>query len=116
MADNLDVALTGQRYSAIIDGKANSPGTVECTLVGRHCESGDKLIDKVSLPTPAVTDLIVMLATGAYSFTLANNYNGAFIPPVVFVEDGHCTEVSRRQSFDDVLALQRPLAAPLGGD
>lgn len=109
MADNLDVALTGQRYEALIDGRAQEPGTVTCTVVGRQCESGDKLIDEIQLPTPAVGDLVVMLATGAYSYTMANNYNGAYIPPGILVEDGACHEASRRQNFEDVLALQRPL-------
>ncbi len=109
MADNLDVALTGQRYEALVDGRARSPGTVTCTVVGRQCESGDKLIEEISLPDPAAGDLLVMLVTGAYSYTMANNYNGAYIPPLIFAEGGNCHEATRRQRFQDILALQHPL-------
>lgn len=107
MADNLDVALTGQRYEAFVDGRALDGGDATYDVVGRHCESGDTLIRDIELPRPAVGDLLVMPVTGAYSFTMANNYNGALIPPVIFVENGSATLVVRRQTFDDVVALHR---------
>lgn len=109
MADNLDVALTGQRYEAILDGRATSTPGTSCTVVGRQCESGDVLVREARLATPAVGDLLALLVTGAYSYTTANNYNGAYIPPLVFVEGGEAYEASRRQTFEDVLALQRRL-------
>lgn len=109
MADNLDVALTGQRYEAILDGRAQMAPGATCTVVGRQCESGDTLIDGARLATPAVGDLLVLLVTGAYAYTLANNYNGAYLPPLVFVERGQMYEVARRQTFEDVVALQRRL-------
>ena len=75
MGDNLEVALFGQRFEA---GIANRLGPVEgaerVMVVGRHCESGDVLIDGVDLDAPAVGDLLVVPATGAYCFTMANNY------------------------------------------
>lgn len=109
MADNLDVALTGQRYEAIVDGRAGAaPGTT-CTLVGRQCESGDTLIDGARLATPEVGDLLALLVTGAYAYTMANNYNGSYLPPLVLVENGQAYEAARRQTFEDVVALQRRL-------
>jgi diaminopimelate decarboxylase len=108
MADNLDVALTGQRYEAFVDGRVLERGDATYDVVGRHCESGDTLIHGIDLPRPVVGDLLVMPVTGAYSFTMANNYNGALIPPVIFLEDGTSTPVVRRQTFDDVVALHRP--------
>lgn len=107
MADNLDVALTGQRYVAILDGRAGAAPTTACTIVGRQCESGDTLIDGAHLAEPAVGDLLAMLVTGAYSYTMANNYNGAYLPPLILVEDGEMYEAARRQTFEDVVALQR---------
>jgi diaminopimelate decarboxylase len=107
MADNLDIALTGQRYEAVIDGRVFEPGDTSCVVVGRQCESGDTLINGIDLPSPKVGDLLVMPVTGAYSFTMANNYNGALIPPVVFVENGESTLVVRRQTFDDVVSLHQ---------
>jgi diaminopimelate decarboxylase len=116
MADNLDIALTGQRYEAVIDGRVLEPGTTSCVVVGRQCESGDTLIRDIDLPDPKVGDLLVMPVTGAYAFTMANNYNGALIAPVVFVENGASTLVVRRQTFDDVVALHRSFSVPLVTD
>ncbi len=102
MADNLEVALYGQRFAAVIDGRAGSGRPVE--LVGRHCESGDRLISGVSLPEPAPGDLVAIPVTGAYCFTMANNYNGALRPPVVFCRDGDARAVVRRETYADLLA------------
>ncbi len=87
--DNLEVALYGQRFEAGVAGPAGLDarrGGV--TVVGRHCESGDVLIDGVRLDGPRVGDLLAVPATGAYCFTMANNYNGNRRIPVVFVADG----------------------------
>jgi diaminopimelate decarboxylase len=109
MADNLDIALTGQRYEAAIDGRVGQPGTTNCVVVGRQCESGDTMIDGIDLPDPMVGDLLVVPVTGAYAYTMANNYNGARIPPVIFVENGEAREAVRRQTFDDVMSLHKSL-------
>jgi diaminopimelate decarboxylase len=113
MADNLDIALTGQRYESVIDGRVLEFGDTSCVVVGRQCESGDTLIDGIDLPNPKVGDLLVMPVTGAYSFTMANNYNGAMIAPVVFVENGESTLVVRRQTFDDLASLHQSIRKPL---
>jgi diaminopimelate decarboxylase len=88
MADNIDAAYTGQRYEATIANRAASPMTDFVDVVGRHCESGDCLIGGVWLPSSQVDDLLAIATTGAYSYTMANNYNGALKEPVVLVEDG----------------------------
>lgn len=102
MGDNLEVALYGQRFVAAIDGRAGTGEPVE--LVGRHCESGDRLISGVPLPDPAPGDLIAIPVTGAYCFTMANNYNGALRPPVVFCDGGQARVVVRRETYADLLA------------
>jgi diaminopimelate decarboxylase len=73
-------------------------------LVGRHCESGDVLIDAVRLADPRVGDLLGVPTTGAYCFTMANNYNGTRRIPVVFVADGAARLVVRRETWADLLA------------
>ena len=113
MADNLDVALTGQRYEAFVVGRVLDDSDASYDVVGRQCESGDTLIRCVDLPRPSVGDLLVMPVTGAYSYTMANNYNGALIPPVIFVENGKSTPVVRRQTFDDVVALHQSTKGPV---
>jgi diaminopimelate decarboxylase len=106
MADNMDIALTQQRYEAVIAGRPLAAGNVRCDVVGRQCESGDRFIEGIDLPDPVVGDLVAVPATGAYSYTMANNYNGARRPPVVFIEHGEAHAVVRRETFDDMLHLQ----------
>jgi diaminopimelate decarboxylase len=72
--------------------------------VGRHCESGDVLVEDVRLPRPRVGDLLAVPATGAYCFTMANNYNGNRRIPVVFAGHGEARLVVRRETWDDLLA------------
>lgn len=102
MADNLEVSLYGQRFEATV---ANRVGGGDLyALVGRHCESGDILIDGVALQDPQVGDIIAVPVTGAYCLSMANNYNGARRPPVVFCRDGVARAVVRRETYEDLLA------------
>ncbi len=104
MGDNLEVALYGQRFEAGIASRIDAPGGETVTLVGRHCESGDVLVDGVRLDAPRVGDLIGVPATGAYCHTMANNYNGNRRIPVVFAAGGAARLVVRRESWADLLA------------
>jgi diaminopimelate decarboxylase len=104
MGDNLEVALFDQRFEAAIADRLESNGGEQVTVVGRHCESGDVLVDGVRLSAPRVGDLLVVPATGAYCFTMANNYNGTCRIPVVFVADGAARPVVRRETWADLLA------------
>jgi diaminopimelate decarboxylase len=108
MADNLDAALTGQPFEAAIATRMTVPPDEVVDLVGRQCESGDRLVAGLALPGPAVGDLVVMPVTGAYTYTLANNYNGALRPPVVFCRDGQARLVAERDTHEHVLALHAP--------
>jgi diaminopimelate decarboxylase len=104
MGDNLEVALFGQRFEAAIADRLEPGHGEQATVVGRHCESGDVLVDGVDLDAPRVGDLLAVPATGAYCFTMANNYNGTRRIPVVFVSDGAAREVVRRETWADLLA------------
>ena len=108
MADNLDAALTGQGFEAAVATRMNARPDEITQLVGRQCESGDLLVDRLPLPAPRVGDLIAMPVTGAYTYTLANNYNGALRPPIVFCRDGNARVVAERETHEHVLALHRP--------
>jgi diaminopimelate decarboxylase len=101
MADNMEVALYGQHFEAAIVDRPGSGAPVE--LVGRHCESGDRLISGLRLPDPQPGDVVAVPVTGAYCFTLANNYNGALRPPVIFCHGGDARVVVRRETFADLL-------------
>ncbi|MFC7493308.1 MULTISPECIES: diaminopimelate decarboxylase [unclassified Nocardioides] len=107
MGDNLEVALFGQRFEAGIVGRFDGVGVERVTVVGRHCESGDVLIDGTDLSSPAVGDVLAVAATGAYCFTMANNYNGTRRIPVVFAREGRARLVVRRETWDDLMARDR---------
>ena len=102
MGDNLEVSLTGQRFEATIVNRVGGGQTV--TVVGRHCESGDQLSDGVALRDPVVGDLLAVPVTGAYCYTMSNQYNGARRVPVVFARNGFARLVVRRDSWADLLA------------
>jgi len=102
MADNLEVALVGQRFEATIADRVG--GGQEVSVVGRHCESGDVLSDRVPLREPRVGDLLAIPVTGAYCFTLSNNYNGARRIPVVFADAGRAGLAVRRETWEELLA------------
>jgi diaminopimelate decarboxylase len=102
MADNMEVALYGQRFEATVASRVGGGAPAE--LVGRHCESGDRLISGVVLRDPRPGDLIAMPVTGAYCYSLASNYNGAMRLPVVFCHDGTSRLVVRRETHADFLS------------
>jgi diaminopimelate decarboxylase len=104
MGDNLEVALFGQRVEAGVAGRLDAAGGELVTLVGRHCESGDVLVDGVRLDAPRVGDLVAVPVTGAYCHTMANNYNGNRRIPVVFAAERAARLVVRRETWADLLA------------
>ncbi|WP_042376179.1 diaminopimelate decarboxylase [Streptacidiphilus melanogenes] len=107
MGDNLEVSLYQQRFEAAIATRPTGEGEL-CRLVGRHCESGDTLSAGVRLEDPRVGDLIAVPVTGAYTYALSNNYNGARRPPVVFVRDGEHRAVVRRETYADLMRRDLP--------
>ncbi|MFE3457365.1 diaminopimelate decarboxylase [Nocardiopsis aegyptia] len=100
MGDNMEVALYGQRFEAVVAARVG--GGDPCHLVGRHCESGDRLSSGVPLADPRPGDVVAVPVTGAYCYSLANNYNGARRPPVVLCRDGRAREVVRRETYADL--------------
>jgi diaminopimelate decarboxylase len=104
MGDNLEVALFDQRFEAGIANRLDASDGEVVAVVGRHCETGDILVDGVPLKAPRVDDLLVVPATGAYCYTMSNNYNGNRRIPVVFVASGTPSLVVRRETWDDLAA------------
>ncbi|GAA0423352.1 diaminopimelate decarboxylase [Leifsonia naganoensis] len=102
MGDNLEAAMYDQRYEAALAGRMHDEDAEDVVVVGRHCESGDVLVDPLRLPAARVGDLLAVPATGAYTHTMANNYNGYRRPPVVFVRDGEARAVIRRETWEDL--------------
>jgi len=102
MSDNLRPMLYGSRYEAVIADRAGAAPETLATIAGMHCESGDVIVRDVELAAPAVGDVLVTPATGAYGHAMASNYNGVTRPPVIFCRDGEARVVVRRETFDDL--------------
>jgi diaminopimelate decarboxylase len=100
MSDNLRPMLYGARYEAQIADRLG--GNTPCHLVGKHCESSDVIVRDAELADPRVGDVVVTPVTGAYGFSMANNYNGIPRPPVVFCKDGDARVVVRRETYEDL--------------
>jgi diaminopimelate decarboxylase len=103
MSDNLRPMLYDAAYEADLVDRVGAPGT-PCTVVGKHCESGDVLIRETTLADPRPGDILVTPVTGAYVYAMANNYNGVPRPPVVFCSGGRARVVVRRETFEDLYA------------
>jgi diaminopimelate decarboxylase len=101
MGDNLEPMMYGTPFAPfVLDAdRALEP----CDVVGPHCETGDRLVERAPLAAPAVGDAIVVPMTGAYCYALSNNYNGACRPPVVLCSDGRARVVQRRERIEDLL-------------
>ncbi|MFF2079106.1 diaminopimelate decarboxylase [Kitasatospora sp. NPDC058162] len=106
MSDNLRPALYGARYEAFLPRRPEAPRPQRARLVGKHCESGDVIIDDAALPDDLrVGDLLATPVTGAYGYAMASNYNKLPRPAVVFVRDGRARLVVRRETEYDLLRL-----------
>jgi diaminopimelate decarboxylase len=107
MSDNPRPATYGARYEVFDPTRAGEPRPLTATVAGKHCEQGDLLVRDARLPAGlAVGDLLCTPATGAYGYAMASNYNKVPRPGVVFVAGGEAREVVRRETVDDLLALE----------
>ncbi|MDI9892200.1 diaminopimelate decarboxylase [Microbacterium sp. IEGM 1404] len=112
MSDNARPALYGADFSARVVSRTSSAVPALSRVVGRHCESGDIVVDAEYLPADVVPgDLLAVPATGAYCFSLASNYNYTPRPPVVAVRDGRARVIVRGETIDDLLARDVGVAA-----
>jgi diaminopimelate decarboxylase len=106
MSDNPRPQLYDARYTALSAERADEPADETVSVAGMHCESGDVLIDDVSLPSPRRGDLLAVPATGAYTLAMASSYNGVPRPAAVLVRNGAARLIRRRETVEDLLALE----------
>lgn len=103
MTDNPRYALYGSRYTVLTANKPEPAETIEADLVGRCCESGDIIQPGVRFPADIKRgDLVAVLTTGAYNYSMASNYNRIPRPPVVTVSAGRDSLAVRRETLDDL--------------
>ena len=107
MSDNPRPQLYGVRYEALLANRADAEPTGDFRIAGKHCESGDVLIDSIALPQPNRGDLLAVPATGAYTLAMSSNYNGVPRPPAVLVANGEAQLIRRRETVDDLIRLEQ---------
>lgn len=104
MGDNIRPALYQATYEAVLARCPKAKPIETVHLAGRYCESGDVLINKLPLPVNKPGDVIAVLSSGAYGYSMASNYNRVPRPAVVFVENGHAQEVVTRETYEDIVS------------
>ncbi len=103
MSDNPRYALYGAEYEAVVANKADKPRDFTATIAGKCCESGDLIQEHTKIQTPEVGDTLAVLATGAYNYSMASNYNRIPRPAAVMVKDGEARLVIKRETYQDLI-------------
>lgn len=114
MADNIRPSLYEAPYTAALANRAPEGARREVAIVGKYCESGDILIERIAMPALTVGDLLALPACGAYCLPMASNYNGSLRPAVVMVAEHGVTVMRERETVTDLMrhdpALREALA------
>lgn len=103
MTDNPRYALYGAEYTMLLPERPDDVETEIVTVAGRNCESGDLLGENVLLPKVKAGELLAVLSTGAYNYSMASNYNRVPRPPVIMVKDGEDKLVIKRETYDNLI-------------
>jgi diaminopimelate decarboxylase len=106
MSDNPRPAIYNARYTALLANRADEAPAEAYAVAGKHCESSDVLIERVELPEPRRGDLLAVPVTGAYTLSMSSNYNAVMRPPAVLVGDGQARLIRRRETVEDMFALE----------
>ncbi len=102
MFDNPRYALYQSKYTVVAAGNMNAPRNNKVTISGKCCESGDIIAVNVPLPEVESGDIIAVLSTGAYNYSMASNYNRNAIPQAIIVNDGVAETIIKKQSYEDI--------------
>lgn len=102
MTDNPRFALYGSKYTVLLANRMNEKADFTCDVVGRCCESGDIIQPDITMPKPVRGDIVAVLTTGAYNYSMASNYNRIPRPPVVMLSEGKDYLAVKRESFEDL--------------
>ncbi|MEH2424662.1 MAG: diaminopimelate decarboxylase [Nostoc sp.] len=107
MSDNPRPITYQSVYRAVIANKMSSPLTQKVTIAGKHCESGDILIKNALLPKTEPGDILVVMGTGAYNYSMASNYNRLPRPAAVVVANGEANLILQRETYQDLIRQDR---------
>ena len=103
MSDNPRPITYQSVYRALVANRMSAPLSETITIAGKHCESGDIVIQDAPLPELQTDDVITIAATGAYNYSMASNYNRVPRPAAVLVNHGDATLMIRRETIQDLL-------------
>ena len=103
MFDNPRFALYQSKYTAVLANRAAEQPTEVVAIAGKCCESGDLIGTEFNLPEARIGDIVAVLSTGAYNYSMASNYNRNFIPAAVLVRDGRAEYIIRPQTYEDLV-------------
>lgn len=109
MSDNLRPALYDAKYEAMLANRGWAACDQTVSVAGKCCETGDMLIWDLQLPEVCTGDLLAVFSTGAYGYSMSNNYNRIPRPAIVFVENGNASLVVRRETYENLVQLDLPL-------
>ena len=105
MGDNIRPALYGSEYEAVVASRMSDSASEVVTLAGKYCESGDILVRDIGMPILESGDVIAIPSSGAYAPSMASNYNLNGRPAIVVASEGEARVIRRRESFQDMMAL-----------
>ena len=103
MPDNPRYALYQSQYTALIANRAAEPADFRATIAGRCCESGDLIGEGMDIQRAQRGDILAVLTTGAYNYSMASNYNRIPRPPVILVSGGKARVAVRRETYEDII-------------
>lgn len=103
MGDNPRYALYQSDYKVLIANKADKECDYTATVAGKCCESGDLIQENVKIPKPEKNDVLAVLSTGAYNYSMASNYNRIPRPEMVMIKDGSARTIIKRESYEDIV-------------
>lgn len=104
MGDNPRYALYGADYEIVCANKANEKRTETVTVAGKYCESGDLIQENTKLQRVEAGDILAVLSTGAYNYSMASNYNRVARPPVIMINDGRAEVAVKRETYEQITA------------
>ncbi len=107
MSDNPRPITYQSIYRAVVANRMSAPMTTQVTIAGKHCESGDILIKEAHLPETRSGDILVVMATGAYNYSMSSNYNRLPRPAAVLVNAGEANIVLQRETYEDLIRQDR---------
>jgi len=103
MFENPRYALYQSKYTVVKASDMNAECTQKVTIAGKCCESGDLIAVDVNLPEVERGDILAVLSTGAYHYSMASNYNRNFIPQAILVQNGKAETIIKKQTYEDLV-------------